>query len=91
MASPMKEGFITGSGPVLDVTASVTVADTRIRAIQATGIGTFLITGTSTNEYGTLMGNNIKFVLTTASDSFYMLFNDFGIKVYGNVMVSAPT
>ncbi len=91
MASPLKEGFVSGSGAVLDVTASVTVADTRIRAIQATGIGTFLVTGTTIDPYGTLQGNNIKFVLTTASDSIYMLFNDFGIKMYGNVLVSAPT
>lgn len=91
MASPLKEGFITGSGPVLDVTASVTVKDTRIRAIQATGVGTFVVKATSIDPGGARMGNNIKFVLTAASDSIYMLYNDFGIKMYGVVSVSAPT
>ena len=49
MTTTLREGFIVGSGAVLDVTSSVTVADTRIRSVYATGVGTFLITGTSTD------------------------------------------
>ena len=59
--TPLREGFVTGSGAVLDVTTLVTVSDTRIRAIQATGVGTFLITGVSVDPAGNTKGSNIKF------------------------------
>jgi hypothetical protein len=64
MPTNIRQGFVTGSGAVVDVASSVTVADTRVRSLNASGVGTFLITGTSTDEYGTLKGNNIKFVNT---------------------------
>lgn len=91
MTTTLREGYIIGSGAVLDVTTSVTVTDTRIRSVYATGIGTFLITGTSTDAYGTIKGNNIKFAMTTASDASEIFFSDLGIKVNGTVKVSAPT
>jgi|TARA_R110002124_G_scaffold49184_2_gene144521 hypothetical protein len=91
MTTTLREGYIIGSGAVLDVTTSVTVADTRIRSVYATGVGTFLITGTSTNPYGTIQGNNIKFAMTTASDASEIFFTDLGIKMNGTVKVSAPT
>ena len=91
MTTTLREGYIIGSGAVLDVTTSVTVADTRIRSVYATGVGTFLITGTSTNPYGTIKGNNIKFAMTTASDASEIFFTDLGIKMNGTVKVSAPT
>jgi len=91
MTTTLREGYIIGSGAVLDVTTSVTVADTRIRSVYATGIGTFLITGTSTDAYGTIKGNNIKFAMTTASDASEIFFTDLGIKMNGTVKVSAPT
>ena len=91
MTTTLREGYIIGSGAVLDVTTSVTVADTRVRSVYATGIGTFLITGTSTDAYGTIKGNNIKFAMTTASDASEIFFTDLGIKMNGTVKVSAPT
>ena len=42
----LRQGFVTGSGAVLDVTSNVTVENTRVHAIAASGIGTFLIKGT---------------------------------------------
>ena len=91
MTTTLRERYIIGSGAVLDVTTSVTVTDTRIRSVYATGIGTFLITGTSTDAYGTIKGNNIKFAMTTASDASEIFFTDLGIKMNGTVKVSAPT
>ena len=91
MTTTLREGYIIGSGAVLDVTTSVTVADTRVRSVYATGVGTFLITGTSTDAYGTIKGNNIKFAMTTASDASEIFFTDLGIKMNGTVKVSAPT
>jgi hypothetical protein len=91
MATNIRQGFVTGSGAVLDTVSSVTLADTRIRSLFATGVGTFLITGTSTDAYGTVKGNNIKFVNTTASDANEIFFNDLGIQMAGPVKVSAPT
>jgi hypothetical protein len=91
MTTTLREGFIVGSGAVLDVTASVTIANTRIRSVYATGVGTFLITGTSTDVYGNIKGNNIKFAMTTASDASEIFFTDLGIQMNGTVKVSAPT
>ena len=91
MTTTLREGYIIGSGAVLDVTTSVTVADTRIRSVYATGVGTFLITGTSTDAYSNIKGNNIKFTMTTASDASEIFFTDLGIKMNGTVKVSAPT
>jgi len=91
MSTTLREGYIEGSGVVLDVTSSVTVSDTRIRSVFATGVGTFLITGTSTDVYGNIKGNNIKFTLTTATDSSEIYLTDLGMDMNGTVKVSAPT
>lgn len=91
MATSLRVGFVTGSGAVLDQQSSVSLADTRVRAIQASGVGTFLITGVSTDEHDTVKGNNIKFVLTTANDTAYLDFTDNGIKMDSTIKVSAPT
>ena len=89
--TPLRQGFVTGSGAVLDVVSSVTVADTRIRGIYASGVGTFLITGTSVSPYGAIKGSNIKFVLTTANDAENIVIGELGLRMEGAVMVSAPT
>ena len=91
MATTLRQGFVTGSGAVLDTVTSVSLADTRIRSVFATGIGQFLITGTSTDARGTVKGNNIRFVNTTASDANEVYFSDLGIAMKGTVVVSAPT
>ena len=65
MGTNIRTGAVTGSGAVLDTLSSVTVADTRIRSIYYSGVGTFLITGSQTDENGSTSGSNIKFVGTT--------------------------
>ena len=90
-ASNLRQAFVIGSGAVLDTVASVSISDTRIRAVQATGVGTFLITGTSTDPYGNVTGNNIKFVLTTNVDGLDLILPESGLRMTGTVKVSAPT
>ena len=89
--TPLRVGYVDGSGALFDVAASVTVTNTRIHGIHATGIGSFLITGTSTSPYGAIRGNNIRFKLTTTTDAMYMDLSDLGVLMAGNVKVSAPT
>ena len=91
MASNIRVGFVTGSGAVLDTVTSVTVTDTRLHTIQSSGVGTFLITGTQTDAYGTVNGNNIKFVNTAAVDVNDVYLPGLGVRMYGPVKVSAPT
>tara|TARA_R100000664_G_scaffold2802_4_gene6731 strand:- start:4483 stop:4788 length:306 start_codon:yes stop_codon:yes gene_type:complete len=91
MATTLRQGFITGSGSVLDTVTSVSLSDTRIRSVFASGVGNFLITGTSTDARGTVKGNNIRFVNTTASDANELYFSDLGIPMKGVVRVSAPS
>lgn len=91
MATNIKQGFVTGSGAVLDTTTGTTVTDTRIKGIAYSGVGTFTITGNQTDAYGNVNGNNIKFVGTTVVDASDIYIPDFGIKVYGPVKVSAPS
>lgn len=91
MATNIRQGFVTGSGAVLDTTTNTTVADTRIKGVTYSGIGTFTITGSQTDEYGNTNGNNIKFVATTVVDAGEIYIPDYGIKTYGVVKVSAPT
>jgi hypothetical protein len=91
MSTTLRQGFATGSDVVLDTATSVTVADTRIRGLFATGVGTFLITGTSTDPYGNIKGNKIKFVLTTACDASDIILPEGGLVMQGVVRVSAPT
>tara|TARA_R110000787_G_scaffold50390_3_gene120175 strand:- start:17 stop:322 length:306 start_codon:yes stop_codon:yes gene_type:complete len=91
MATTIRQGFVTGSGAVLDTVTSVSLANTRIRSVFATGVGQFLLTGTSTDARGTVKGNNIRFVNTTASDANDIYFSDLGVAMNGVVRVSAPT
>ena len=91
MATNIRQGFVIGSGAVLDTTTNTTVADTRIKGITYSGIGTFTITGSQTDEHGNTNGNNIKFVATTVVDAGEIYIPDYGIKTYGVVKVSAPT
>jgi len=91
MATTIRQGFVTGSGAVLDTVTSVSLEDTRIRSVFATGIGQFLITGTTTSPSGTVIGNNIRFVNTTACDANDVYFSDLGVPMKGTVKVSAPS
>jgi len=91
MATNIKQGFVTGSGAVLDTTTNTTVANTRIKGLTFSGVGTFLITGSETDDYNNTNGNNIKFVGTTVVDAGDIMIPDYGIRVVGPVKVSAPT
>jgi hypothetical protein len=91
MATNIKQGFVTGSGAVLDTTTNTTVANTRIKGLTFSGVGTFLITGSETDDYNNTNGNNIKFVGTAAVDAGDIMIPDYGIRVVGPVKVSAPT
>ena len=50
MTTNIRVGAVTGSGAVLDTLSSVTVADTRVRSVYYSGVGTFLLTGSQTDE-----------------------------------------
>jgi hypothetical protein len=91
MSTTLRQGYVVGSGAVLDVTSSVTLADTLIKGIFASGIGTFLITGVSTDPYGNKNGTNMKFTLTTNVDATDIFLPSEGIRMDGPVKVSAPT
>ena len=91
MATNIRQGFVTGSGAVLDTTTNVTVVNTRIKGITYSGVGTFTVTGNQTDDYGNVRGSNIKFVGTTNTDAGDIMIPDFGIRVVGPVKVSAPT
>jgi hypothetical protein len=91
MTTNIRTGAVTGSGAVLDTLSSVTVADTRIRSIYYSGVGTFLITGSQTDENGSTSGSNIKFVGTTNVDAGDIYVPDNGVRMIGPVKVSAPT
>jgi hypothetical protein len=91
MSTNIRTGFVTGSGAVLDTLSSVTVADTRIRGVFFSGVGTFLITGSQTNENDSTSGSNIKFVGTTNVNAGDIMIPDSGVRMIGPVKVSAPT
>lgn len=91
MSTNIRTGMVTGSGAVLDTLSSVTVADTRVRGVFFSGVGTFLITGSETDENGSTSGSNIKFVSTAAVDAGDIMIPDNGVKMVGPVKVSAPT
>jgi hypothetical protein len=91
MSTNIRTGSVIGSGVVLDTLSSVTVADTRIKSIYYSGVGTFLITGSQTDENGSTSGSNIKFVGTTNVDAGDIYVPDNGVRMIGPVKVSAPT
>ena len=91
MASNIRTAHLVGSGAFVDSITSTTISDTRIKGIVYTGVGTFTITGSQTDEYGNARGSNIKFVGTTANDAGDIMIPDFGVRMVGPVKVSSPT
>ena len=91
MSTNIRTGSVIGSGVVLDTLSSVTVADTRVRGVFFSGVGTFLITGSETDENGSTSGSNIKFVSTATVDAGDIMIPDSGVRMIGPVKVSAPT
>ena len=91
MRTKISTGMVTGRGAVLDNLSSLTGADTRVRTICYSGVGTFLITGSQTDENGSTSGSNIKFVGTTNVDAGDIYIPDNGVRMIGPVKVSAPT
>ena len=87
MSANLRSAFLTGSGILLDITTSVTVADTRVRAIHATGSGVYQVVGTSTTPLGSIAGNIIKFGVSGSTDIY---LSDIGVRMDGNITVSAP-
>jgi hypothetical protein len=91
MPTPIRSAHLVGSGVLVDITTSATVQDTRIRAIYATGVGTYTLDGTSVTPIGSTAGNIIKFAISTVSDNTQITLPDIGIRVDGLVSVAAPT
>lgn len=86
----LRVSFVSTSGNAVDTVSGAAVKDTRIRAVHATGVGDFVITGTSTDPFGTVTGNIIKFTNTTANDLSDQDFIDGGIRMTGTVSVTLP-
>ena len=86
----LRVSFVSTSGDAVDAASGATLKDTRIRAIHATGVGDFVITGTSTDPFGTVTGNIIKFTNTTANDLTDQNYGDNGIRMTGTVSVALP-
>ena len=85
MTTTLREGFIVGSGAVLDVTASVTVADTRIQ------VYTFSVSAASELVVGDQDGPKIKHAAlgTNVMDNVYI--NDVGVKCIGKVSLAGAS
>lgn len=90
MTTNIRSAYLVGSGVLVDATTSVPVADTRIRAIYATGVGKFTVDGTSTTALATKVGNIFMFSISTASDHAMINFDGLGLRVAGQVSVAAP-
>jgi len=91
MASNIRTAHQVGSGAFVDSITSTTISNTRIKGLTFSGVGTFTITGSETDEYRNARGSNIKFVGTTANDAGDVMIPDFGVRMVGSVKVSAPT
>jgi hypothetical protein len=90
MPTNIRQAFVSGTGQPVDTVTSVTLADTRIRGVYSTGIGQFIIEGTSTDAQNNVKGNILRFVQTTAIDANYLTFDEIGIRMVGKVSVSCP-
>jgi len=81
VSANLRSAFLIGSGVLVDATTGANIADTRIRAIHATGSGTYVLDGTSVTPLGSTAGQKI---------SFGVYLSDIGIRVDGVVSVTAP-
>ena len=68
MSANLRSAFLTGSGVLTDTTTGANVADTRIRAIHATGSGNYILDGTSTTPLGSTAGQKITFGVSGSTD-----------------------
>jgi len=84
----IRSAFVSGTGTFLDALTSVTVTDTRIRAVNCAGTGIVVITGTSTDPFGNTMGARIKFQV---NGNTYQELPDAGVRMAGKVIVSAAS
>ena len=87
MSANLRSAFLIGSGVLVDATTGANVADTRIRAIHATGSGNYILDGTSTTPLGSTAGQKITFGVSGSTDIY---LSDVGIRVDGVVSVTAP-
>jgi hypothetical protein len=88
MATNIRTAFVSGTGTFVDSLTSVTVTDTRVRAINCVGTGIVIITGASTDPFGNTIGGRAKFQV---NGSLYNELPDNGIRMAGNVIVSAAS
>jgi len=88
MATNIRTAFVSGTGTFVDALTSVTVTDTRVRAVNCVGTGVVVITGTSTDPFGNTIGSRIK--LQVNGDT-YQDISDNGVRMAGNVIVSAAS
>jgi len=92
MATNIRTAFVSGTGTFVDALTSVTVTDTRVRAVNCVvrgGAGKkVVITGTSTDPFGNTIGSRIK--LQVNGDT-YQDISDNGVRMAGNVIVSAAS
>lgn len=88
--SNVRVSYMATATTATDLTTGSILKDTRIRGVYATGIGVFALVGTSTDPFGQVTGNKVKFANTTANDATEQFFNDnLGIRMSGTVKVSA--
>lgn len=91
MATNIRTAFVSGTGTFVDSFTSVTVADTRIRAItiapaSQNGRGQVIITGTTVDAFGATIGNRIKLAV---NDRLSFTLPDNGARFPGKIIVSA--
>ena len=84
----IRSAFVSGTGTFLDALTSVTVTDTRIRAVNCVGTGIVVITGTSTDPFGNTIGGRIAFQV---NGNAYQQLPDAGVRMAGKVIVSAAS
>ncbi len=87
----IRTAFVSGTGTFVDAYSSVTVANTRVRAINIApasqnGRGQVVITGTTTTPFGETVGNRIKLAV---NDRLYFSLPDNGVRFPGKIIVSA--
>jgi hypothetical protein len=91
MATNINYAFVsfvsTTGGPLLKVESDITLTDTRLHGIHATGVGTFVFS----DIVGGVSTTKIKFVNTTNNDVANIYIEDFGVRFNGIVNVSVPT
>ncbi len=95
MSANLRVAYVTCNttlvNTAVDTVSGVPLKATRIRGVQAQGVGEFIITGTSVDAFGNANGGIIKFTNTTNSDVTEAYLTDTGVRMGGTVIVQSPT